>query len=65
MDRRDFLRGAAALTATAAYGSSTPLLRHPYINGIDLSAVSGALSIDESTLSLDSGWKFKAGDDLD
>jgi aryl-alcohol dehydrogenase-like predicted oxidoreductase len=39
MDRREFLGAAAALTATAAYGWSTPLPRRPYKNGIDLSII--------------------------
>jgi aryl-alcohol dehydrogenase-like predicted oxidoreductase len=37
MDRREFLGAAAALTATAAYGWTTPLPRRPYKNGIELS----------------------------
>jgi hypothetical protein len=39
MDRRDFLGTAAALTATAAYGSVAPLPRRLYKNGIDLSII--------------------------
>jgi predicted aldo/keto reductase-like oxidoreductase len=40
MDRREFLGAAAALTATAGYGgSSAPLPRRPYKNGIDLSII--------------------------
>lgn len=39
MDRREFLGAAAALTATAAYGSETTLPRRPYKNGIDLSLI--------------------------
>jgi uncharacterized protein len=64
MDRRDFLRGAAVVTVGSACGWSTPLLRHPYTNEVDSSADSGVLSVDASTLSLDSGWKFRSGDDL-
>ena len=37
MDRRQFLGAAAAITATAAYGSPAPLPRRPYKDGIDLS----------------------------
>jgi aryl-alcohol dehydrogenase-like predicted oxidoreductase len=37
MDRREFLGAAATLTATAAYGWTTPLPRRPYKNGIELS----------------------------
>lgn len=42
MNRREFLGTAAALTATAsaAYGSDTPLPHRPYKNGIDLSIIS-------------------------
>jgi len=39
MDRREFLGAAAAVTATAAYGSAAPLPRRPYKNGIDLSII--------------------------
>ena len=39
MDRRDFLGTAAAVTATAAYGSVAPLPRRLYRNGIDLSII--------------------------
>src|ERR1017187_5506374 len=39
MDRREFLGAAAAVTATAAYGSVAPLPRRPYKNGIDLSII--------------------------
>lgn len=39
MDRRDFIGAAAALTATAAYGSTKPLPRRPYKDGIDLSII--------------------------
>jgi len=39
MDRREFLGAAAALTATAAYGSVAPLPRRPYKDGIDLSII--------------------------
>ena len=39
MDRREFLGAAAAVTATAAYGSGAPLPRRPYKNGIDLSII--------------------------
>jgi DUF1680 family protein len=64
MDRRDFFRSAAALTATAAYGWSTPFLLYPDINGTDSAVDAAALSIDGATLSLNSGWKFKSGEDL-
>ncbi|HVN06951.1 MAG TPA: aldo/keto reductase [Bryobacteraceae bacterium] len=37
MDRREFLTGAAALTAVAAHAAPGPLPRRPYKNGIDLS----------------------------
>ena len=39
MDRREFLGAAAALSATAAYGSTAPLPRRPYKDGIDLSII--------------------------
>ena len=39
MDRREFLGAAAALSATAAYGSVAPLPRRPYKDGIELSIV--------------------------
>jgi predicted aldo/keto reductase-like oxidoreductase len=39
MDRREFLGAAAAMTATAAYGSTAPLPRRPYKDGIDLSII--------------------------
>jgi predicted aldo/keto reductase-like oxidoreductase len=39
VDRREFLGAAAAVTASAAYGSVAPLPRRPYKNGIDLSIV--------------------------
>ncbi|MGB9455128.1 MAG: aldo/keto reductase [Bryobacteraceae bacterium] len=39
MDRREFLGAAAAVTATAAHGSTAPLPRRPYKNGIDLSII--------------------------
>jgi aryl-alcohol dehydrogenase-like predicted oxidoreductase len=39
MDRREFLGAAAALTATAALGTTTSLPRRPYKNGIDLSII--------------------------
>ncbi len=39
MDRREFLGTAAAVTATATYGSVAPLPRRPYKNGIDLSII--------------------------
>ena len=38
MDRREFI-GAAALTAGNVYGSTAPLPRRPYRNGIDLSII--------------------------
>ena len=37
MDRREFLGAAAAITAAAAHGSTAPLPRRPYKDGIDLS----------------------------
>jgi aryl-alcohol dehydrogenase-like predicted oxidoreductase len=39
MDRREFLGTAAAVAATAAYGSAAQLPRRPYKNGIDLSII--------------------------
>ena len=39
MDRREFIGAAAAITATAAYGSTAPLPRRPYKDGIDLSII--------------------------
>ena len=39
MDRRDFLGTAAAVTATAAYGSVAPLPRRLYKDNIDLSII--------------------------
>src|ERR1039457_870019 len=39
MDRREFLGAAAAVTATAAYGSGAPLPPRPFKNGIDLSII--------------------------
>jgi predicted aldo/keto reductase-like oxidoreductase len=39
MDRREFLGAAAAVTASAAYGSVAPLPRRPYKDGIELSIV--------------------------
>ena len=39
MDRREFLGAAAAVTASAAYGSVAPLPRRPYKNGIELSII--------------------------
>lgn len=39
MDRREFLGTAAALTAASAYGSSQPLPRRPYKDGIELSII--------------------------
>ena len=39
MDRREFLGASAALSATAAYGSTAPLPRRPYKDGIDLSII--------------------------
>jgi len=44
MDRREFLGAAAALSATAAYGSTAPLPRRPYKDGIDLSIIASAES---------------------
>lgn len=61
MDRREFLSGAAAITASAACGHTLPLLHAPSKDEVDLG---GTFSVDGSTLSLDSGWKFKSGDDL-
>lgn len=39
MDRREFLGAAAAVTATAAYGSVAPLTRRLYKDSIDLSII--------------------------
>jgi len=39
MDRREFLGAAAAITASAASGSTAALPRRPYKNGIDLSII--------------------------
>jgi aryl-alcohol dehydrogenase-like predicted oxidoreductase len=39
MDRREFLGAAAAVSASAAYGSDAALPRRPYKNGIDLSII--------------------------
>jgi aryl-alcohol dehydrogenase-like predicted oxidoreductase len=39
MDRREFLGAAAAVTASAAMGSTAPLPRRPYKDGIDLSVI--------------------------